>query len=52
MQRRYATSQVVVVHMTETTYLYHCLEFVLARMHADGLGQVAVASVITGHKLT
>src|SRR2546427_3917351 len=37
--------------MAEAAFLHQALEILLAGVHADGLGQIAVAGVIARHEL-
>ena len=51
MQRRDAGCHVVVVHMAKAAALHHGLQLLLAGVHADRLGEVAVALGIARHHL-
>ena len=50
MQGTDASCHVVIVHMAKAALLHQGLEFLLAWMHADRLGQVAVAFGIAGNQ--
>ncbi|MNW11559.1 hypothetical protein D3C71_2090480 [compost metagenome] len=51
MQSRYAASHVVIVHMAKATLLHEGFELFLARVHPNGLGQIAIAGVVARHQL-
>lgn len=49
MQGNHTASKVVIVHMTKTALLHQGLQSLLIRMHPNGLSQIPVARLITGH---
>jgi hypothetical protein len=49
MQCHHTQAQVVYIHMGKAILLHQGFETLLVRVHADGLGQVAVTGVVTRH---
>ena len=51
MQGYQPAGEVVVIHMPKATRFHQGFQLLLAWVHANRLGQIAVAGIITGHQL-